>query len=319
MPPLVSIIVPNYNHARYLTRRLESIFAQTFKDYELIVLDDASTDNSREVLEDLAAKNPAMLLVLNEKNTGSPFAQWQNGARLAAGKYLWIAESDDFADPRFLETMVGTLERQPNVGLAYCQSFHVNAEGQVKGSCEAWNRSLEEKRWQRDYVNSGRDEAARYLIIHNTIPNASAVLVRKDVFQRAVRGAESHRLAGDWWTWVRMLLESDIAFVAEPLNYFRMHERSVRDTMRLTAACAEEFAVKADICSQVKVAAGLRRRAFYEQFSKWRRCVKDPAFAWDWDWLKSTHRDARKIWPIATLRMGWCVARTRLERALKNG
>ena len=262
--PAVSVIVPNYNHARFLPRRLDSIFAQTFTDYELIVLDDASTDNSREVLESYPAKRPVRL-VFNEKNSGSPFAQWRKGAEQGGGKYLWIAESDDFADPRFLETMVGTLERKPNVGLAYCQSFHVNVEGQVKGSCEQWNHSLDEKRWQRDFVNLGRDEVARYLIIHNTIPNASAAVVRKEVFQRAVCGAETRRLSGDWWTWVRILMESDVAFVAEPLNYFRMHERSVRDTIRLTAACAEEFSIKAYICSQVKVAPGLRRRAFLEQ------------------------------------------------------
>jgi glycosyltransferase involved in cell wall biosynthesis len=126
--PVVSVIVPNYNHARFLSQRLDSILAQTFKDYELIVLDDASTDNSREVIERYAAKHP-MRLVFNERNSGSPFAQWQKGAALATGKYLWIAESDDFADPNLLQTLISMLDQNPNVGLAYCQSRRVNAEG----------------------------------------------------------------------------------------------------------------------------------------------------------------------------------------------
>jgi glycosyltransferase involved in cell wall biosynthesis len=313
MPP-VSVIVPNYNHAWFLPQRLDSIFAQTFKDYELIVLDDASTDNSREVLERYAAKNP-MQLVFNEKNSGSPFAQWQKGARLATGKYLWIAESDDFADQHFLERLVRTLDQHPNVGLAYCQSFYVDADGRAGGSCEEWNQSLDQKRWREDFVNSGRNEIARFLILQNSIPNASAALVRTELFQRAVHGAETRRLSGDWWTWVRILMESDVAFVAQPLNNFRMHGQSVRDTTQLTAICAEEFSLKAYICSQVAVARNLRRRAFYEQYSKWRKCVKNPAFFWDWNWLKSVYCDANKIWPMATLRMGWCIARTRVERA----
>ncbi len=115
--PVVSTIVPNYNHARFLPQRLDSILAQTFKDYELIVLDDASTDNSREVLERYARQAPIQL-VFNGTNSGSPFIQWRKGAELARGEYLWIAESDDYADPRLLETLAGELQRNPKVGLA---------------------------------------------------------------------------------------------------------------------------------------------------------------------------------------------------------
>ncbi len=155
------------------------------------------------------------------------------------------------------------------------------------------------------------------MVIHNSIPNASAVLVRRELFQRAIRGAETRRLSGDWWTWVRMLLEADIAFVAEPLNYFRVHEYSVRDTTRRTVSCAEEFSLKAYICSQIPVAQKMRRRAFREQYSKWREIVRDPAFDWNKNWLKTVHRDARKIWPTATLRMAWGIARAKVEQSLK--
>src|ERR1700722_12672338 len=110
--PAVSVIVPNYNHARFLPQRLDSIIAQTFTDYELIVLDDASSDDSREVLERYAKRIP-MRLVFNEKNSGSPFIQWQRGAALASGKYLWMAESDDFADANMLKRLMEVFERHP--------------------------------------------------------------------------------------------------------------------------------------------------------------------------------------------------------------
>jgi glycosyltransferase involved in cell wall biosynthesis len=261
MAPPVSVIVPNYNHARFLPRRLESILTQTFNDYELIVLDDASTDGSRELLAHYAKQAP-MRLVINERNSGSPFIQWRRGAELAAGKYLWIAESDDYADPRLLEVLVSAMHRNPNVGLAYCQSFNVDERDQLLGTWEFW-RELDSDRWNHSHVNHGRDEVARFLVQRNTIPNASAVLVRKDLLLQASRHVEWMRLCGDWLTWSRVLMRADVAFVAEPLNYFRSHGCSVRNTTKLALFCAEEICVRGYICSQVPVSLALRRQIFY--------------------------------------------------------
>src|ERR1700722_3014578 len=107
--PRVSVIVPNYNHARFLRQRLDSVVAQTFQDFELILLDDCSTDESRKILEEYA-RDPRARLELNEANSGSPFKQWNKGVRLARGKYVWIAESDDYANERFLERLGSRLD-----------------------------------------------------------------------------------------------------------------------------------------------------------------------------------------------------------------
>src|SRR5215467_13719414 len=98
--PTVSVIVPNYNHARYLRRRVDSILAQTYQDFELILLDDCSTDESRSIISEYA-KDPRIRIELNEVNSGSTFKQWNKGARMARGSYIWIAESDDRADSCF--------------------------------------------------------------------------------------------------------------------------------------------------------------------------------------------------------------------------
>src|SRR6266851_10178053 len=107
--PTVSIIVPNYNHARYLRRRIDSILSQTYQDFELILLDDSSTDNSREIL-DSYRDNPKVRIEFNAKNSGSPFKQWNKGVGLAHGKYVWIAESDDYADEHLLEKLASRLD-----------------------------------------------------------------------------------------------------------------------------------------------------------------------------------------------------------------
>ena len=304
MSPLVSILVPNFNHARFLKQRMDSILAQTFRDYELIVLDDASKDNSRDVLSDYSKRAP-MQLVFNENNSGSPFIQWRRGANLAKGKYLWIAESDDFADPRLLEVLVAEIEKHPKAGIAYCQSHFVNGSGEIKGTWEYWTQVLDKERWKQSYVNSGADEAGRFLVFRNTIPNASAALVRKDLLIEAIEGAESMRLAGDWWTWARVLMRSDVAFVAEPLNYYRSHGNSVRDTTKKAANCAECFAVIAHICSSVYVAPEVRADTFNNIFFIWMNCVYESRFPPDWQWVRRLHADGRRIHKSATRRMAW--------------
>lgn len=98
---MVSVILPNYNHVVYLKERIESILNQTYQNFELILLDDCSADNSCDILNAYKEHPKVSALMLNEKNTGNTFLQWDRGIRLAKGKYVWIAESDDTADIHF--------------------------------------------------------------------------------------------------------------------------------------------------------------------------------------------------------------------------
>jgi len=225
--PAVSIVVPNYNHARFLKKRLDSIFEQSFQDFELIFLDDASTDQSREVFEAYES-DPRVTAIFNETNSGSPFVQWNKGFSLARGTYVWLAESDDFADANFLQVLVDVLNENPGAGLAYSQSMYVDKNDKLLG---AYTYGLYEdhERWDHDFQNSGQDEVKRYFSISNVIPNASAVLIRRSVIQSGVMAPENLRLAGDWQFWISVLLRTDLCYVATPMNYFRiMHDASQR-------------------------------------------------------------------------------------------
>src|SRR3954454_23268459 len=114
--PKVTVIIPSYNHARYLPRRLDSVLGQTFGDFEVLFLDDASSDGSRAVFEAHAASSdPRVRALFNESNSGSTFKQWNRGLREARGEYVWIAESDDYADQSLLAELVECLDAHPNV------------------------------------------------------------------------------------------------------------------------------------------------------------------------------------------------------------
>ena len=99
----ISIIIPNYNHAKYLPQRLESVYNQTYQDFEVILLDDCSNDDSVTILNTYAKHLKTSHVVFNDKNSGNTFTQWAKGIALAKGDFIWIAESDDVADLSFLE------------------------------------------------------------------------------------------------------------------------------------------------------------------------------------------------------------------------
>lgn len=223
--PKVSVIVPNYNHANYLRQRIDSILNQTFQDFELILLDDCSTDNSVEILNEYAKHPKVTQLVCNETNSGSTFRQWNKGLALAQGEYIWIAESDDFANLDFLEVLLSKITKSQDVTLAYCASNLVDKEGVLLGNTYFYTTTLHENRWLTDFENEGKAECYKYLFCQNTIPNASAVLFSKNKYLQTSGGDSSFRLCGDWKLWFEMLMqEGNILYVAATLNSFRQLE-----------------------------------------------------------------------------------------------
>ena len=226
--PKVSVVVPNYNHARFLPKRINSILEQTFQDFELILLDDCSTDDSRSILSKYG-DDPRVTIEFNEVNSGSPFKQWNKGVRLARGKYVWIAESDDYAGEGLLEKLSSRLEAEPRAAFAYCRSVRVSLDDRLEGFVDPFVAvGNQHHRWTIDYCADGLEERNNYLVHCNTIPNASAVVFRKDVYQRVGGADENLSVCGDWKLWATMALTGKVVYLAEPLNYYRFHNANVR-------------------------------------------------------------------------------------------
>jgi glycosyltransferase involved in cell wall biosynthesis len=237
--PKVSVIVPSYNHARFLRRRIDSVLHQTYQDFELILLDDCSPDISREILSSYAG-DPRVRIEFNAANSGSTFIQWNKGVGLARGEYVWIAESDDYSDARFLERLVGVLDAEPEAAFAYCRSWRVSAEDTVEGFGDTYLDALQTSRWTGDYLADGHEECRKYFVLSNIVPNASAVVFRKAIYEEVGGADESYRLNGDWKLWSSMALTGRVAYLGEPLNYFRFHDQSVRGGDKLLDVAAVE-------------------------------------------------------------------------------
>jgi len=267
--PRVSVVVPNYNYARFLGQRMDTILEQTFNDLEIILLDDASTDDSSEVIQRYA-EDPRIRIQINRENSGSPFAQWNRGVEMARGDFLWIAEADDFAEPDFLENLVPKLDSDERLGLVYCGSRIVDEGGDTLADGFPFLERLWPGRWKRSFRNYGRDEVARYLVHRCTIPNASAVLFRRRAFLDAGMADPELRLCGDWMTYVRVLSQWDVAFVSRNLNAMRCHEATVRSVLSGDPREVEEgYLVLEEVLRGVDVSPGDWFRARESRMYLW--------------------------------------------------
>lgn len=249
--PKVSIIVPNFNHASYLKKRIDSIINQTFKDYELIILDDCSSDNSINIIEQYRQIAQISHIEYNKENSGSTFKQWEKGINLAKGKYIWIAESDDACDENFLQELV-ILHQTYDLGIAYCKSLPIGKDDIVYDHSDWWMKRIDSKKWEGDYFNNGKNECENYLAAQCTIPNASAVLFKADALRKIDIGNINFKVCGDWFIYATILKECDIAYTIKTVNYHRNHSQNARSLYQSTVL-VEQFIVMKYITANFKV------------------------------------------------------------------
>lgn len=202
----LSVVMPNYNHARYLPRALDAIFAQSVQPREVLVLDDASTDDSVSVIDGYARRFPHLRLVRNEKNLGV-VRTMNRGAQLAVGRFLGFPAADDFVLPGFYEKTVAVFERHPQAGLccAY-DSFQFGDAGEVQPNPSGWPAD------RADYYPP--DEVAR--LLRHTIPGHSGIF-RRDALEAA--GWFDPNLAWycDWFVNLTLAFRHGACHVPEPL------------------------------------------------------------------------------------------------------
>ena len=220
---MLSVIIPNYNHSKYLKQRIDSVLSQTYQNFEVIILDDCSTDNSKAIIESFRNHPKIVHIVYNEINSGSTFKQWQKGIELAKGDYVWMAESDDYAESFMVQSLMEIADSNPSVGLIYCGSNLVDEVGNSMGEI------IREVRINKNnyYINSGDNESEKHFLFHPIVPNASAVIFKKKNFFKVNPSYKSFKICGDWLFWMDICFDNFIAYLPQKLNYFRQSSTSV--------------------------------------------------------------------------------------------
>jgi glycosyltransferase involved in cell wall biosynthesis len=205
--PKVSVIIPTYNRANLLARAIKSVLNQTFQDFELIIVDDGSTDNTRELVEEFQKKDSRIKYIFQE-NSGGPAKPINTGIKNSRGECIAILESDDEWLLEKLEKQVKVLEEFKNVGLVSCYAFRIFADGTKKLYKTPYLGIFKKTKWKLFWKKWG-------------IITLSTVMIRKEVVERIGFFDEKIKAGADVDFYLRCIKEFDFYFIDEPLvNYY---------------------------------------------------------------------------------------------------
>ena len=218
--PRVSVIIPNYNHARYLDERINTVLEQTFQDFEIVILDDKSTDDSVSVISKYKDHPHVSQIVVNEENSGKVFSQWHKGFELAKGELIWIAESDDKCLPTLLGELVPEFDHDSNLALAFSRTVCFTDDGHESISYG----EITDSNTQR---MDGRQFISQYMVGGCYVTNASSAVFRKDIAMSIEPLYTEFRGAGDRLFWIEIAEKGNVAIINKPLNYCRRHGSNV--------------------------------------------------------------------------------------------
>jgi glycosyltransferase involved in cell wall biosynthesis len=227
--PKISVIVPNYNHAKYLRERLDSIYAQSYRNFEVILLDDASSDESRQILEEYQRRYPDITrCCFNEVNSGGVFHQWRRGIELARGDLIWLAESDDYCSENLLAELAKPFANEA-VMLAYCRTVFVEGEDSKQvWSIEEFLMDLNLDLWRDAFVKSAHYLVGHAWAIKNILPNVSSAVFRHPGKMELFENDQWRRMkfCGDWVFYLHLIRGGLVAYTPQATNYFRQHKNN---------------------------------------------------------------------------------------------
>lgn len=213
--PLVSIIMPCHNHARYVDESIRSVLDQTEKDLELIIIDDGSADGSRLQIARAAHFDQRVKPLYHSENLGASVSR-NDGLRMAQGKYIAFCDADDLWLPNKLAVQLETLAPYPEIGVTYCDALIIDSEGKKN-----------DKRFSDRFPVPGKGNGDLFptLCIRNFINMQSALLRQTairpgDFFDPDIRWVE------DWWFFIKIARTNNFIYNSEPLCLYRVHEAS---------------------------------------------------------------------------------------------
>lgn len=225
--PLISIIVANYNYGHLINERLDSLFSQTFQDFEVIFIDDCSTDNSNQVVE-FYSERGNLRIISNDCNKG-----WiqtsNNGAKLARGDFLLFANADDYSANNLLEVLHKAQVANPGCAVYFSASTLVDENGKEIGA----DFDFRERKFKRRLRDGGRIPSswANSLLSRSCIiPNLSSALIDREKFMLAGGFGKAYAVCSDWELFFNLSSTSDLFYIPEKLNFFRQHPKTIRSS-----------------------------------------------------------------------------------------
>lgn len=229
--PKVSVIMPCFNHARFIVESVNGILAQTHPDLELIIVDDCSLDNSWDVVRSLTAKDHRIRVIRHERNLGASKSR-NDGLRAARGEFIGFCDADDIWEPGKLGRQMSLLDEHPDYDVVYCDTIIIDENGSPTGQrfSELFPVPQTASGW-----------LFRELVVRNFI-NMQSVLMRKKCVQSVGYFDEGIKWVEDWWYWIRLSRPHRFLYSKEPLAKYRVHGRST-NLVQKRSCCVNRFKV----------------------------------------------------------------------------
>jgi len=208
--PTVSVIIPTYNRAHLIGRAIQSVLNQTYQDFEIIVVDDGSTDNTKEIVKSLDDKR--IRYIRHKENKGGGAAR-NTGIKAAIGEYIAFLDSDDEWLPEKLECQMKVFKNAGSeVGVVYTGFIYIDELGEYTNG-----QHIPEKRgWIYEDI-----------LVENCVGTASTVLVKRKCFEKAGLFDENLPSCQDWEMWIRLAREHQFDFIEDPLVKYHIHKSRI--------------------------------------------------------------------------------------------
>jgi glycosyltransferase involved in cell wall biosynthesis len=219
--PKVSVIMPCFNHARFLQESVQGIIRQTSSDWELIIVDDCSTDYSWEIMSGLARKDSRITVIRHERNLGASRSR-NDGMRAAMGEFLGFCDSDDVWEADKLAVQVRMLEENKECDVTYCDAIFIDEGGRPTGN-----------RFSGEFPVPGTGGGQLfYELVSRNFINMQTVLMRRDCVTESGYFDEGIKWVEDWWYWLTVSRAHRFIYSKEPLAKYRVHGKSTGFTQK---------------------------------------------------------------------------------------
>ncbi len=216
--PFVSVCIPSYNYAQYIAGAIDSVLGQTYWNFELVIVDDGSTDGTAQIVQDYEARCGLIRFYRNETNLGM-VKNWNRCLEIARGDFIKVMGADDLLEPTCIEKSVNVLVANPAVTLVACARTLIDERGKASRT-SSYSSTFT--------ITQGLDVIQRCFFTANWIGEPVATMFRK---KNALRGFDPHyRQLTDLEMWFHLLEKGYFAFIPEPLCSFRVHAKKTTKT-----------------------------------------------------------------------------------------
>ncbi len=254
--PKVSVIIPTYNYGKYIEKAIDSVFAQTYRDFEIIVVDDGSTDNTREIIE---TRYKDKVRYFYQKNKGAPAAR-NKGIKESRGEYLAFLDADDWFAPENLKYKVKVLDNNTDIGWIYSDWYYIDEKGEIID--KASNRySFHDRKLEGD-ISSELFSGGNYI-------TTDSVLLRKQCFEKVGGFDEILPAFQDYELWLRVSLCFEVNFINEVLVYYLVHPNSISSQKINHSKASIEIAKKHETVFIQKLGKIRWKRLKADKYNHW--------------------------------------------------